>query len=350
MKKILTLTLFLGSIFFSLTGCFALPMEDPIPPPPIARVPEARQLRVAPVTRGNVYNTVFVSATYVPAREERLVFPIDVVGLRISNIYVGLGEDVQEGDIIAAVDWPEIQVHLESAEIALEGLKLELSHLNMRHRQSLREAYILREPLDDSGYVSAVMRLNQRISVAKTEIAHLQDLNMKRFLRATMNGSVSQVVNLTYGMLANHVQTIAVIADSTYSVFEARSPAALEHMHIGDYFIFTMNREQYKMVVADPDELGIERGGFPAVYLVFAEEHPVIFGRQTISTFILLEKAENVLNIHTRALNTAAGRTFVFVMDEQGVRAIRDVEIGLRGSARVEIISGLEEGELVVDE
>ena len=62
---------------------------------------------------------------------------------------------------------------------------------------------------------------------------------------------------------------------------------------------------------------------------------------------VLLASKEGVLWLPPDAIRSAGGRTFVIINSESGPQRV-DVEIGLQTRDRVEILSGLEEGQVVV--
>lgn len=62
---------------------------------------------------------------------------------------------------------------------------------------------------------------------------------------------------------------------------------------------------------------------------------------------VVLERREDVLWLPPAAIRTFGGRTFVIVQERQRQRRV-DVTVGVEGEERVEIRSGLEEGEVVV--
>lgn len=66
-----------------------------------------------------------------------------------------------------------------------------------------------------------------------------------------------------------------------------------------------------------------------------------------VTVTVLLASKEGVLWLPPDAIRSAGGRTFVIVNTESGPQRV-DVEIGLQTLDRVEIVSGLEEGQVVV--
>jgi RND family efflux transporter MFP subunit len=66
-----------------------------------------------------------------------------------------------------------------------------------------------------------------------------------------------------------------------------------------------------------------------------------------VTVTVLLASKEGVLWLPPDAIRSAGGRTFVIINSESGPQRL-DVEIGLQTRDRVEIVSGLEEGQMVV--
>ncbi len=61
---------------------------------------------------------------------------------------------------------------------------------------------------------------------------------------------------------------------------------------------------------------------------------------------VVIESKDNVLWLPPQAIRVFEGRQFVVVQDVQGLRRV-DVTLGIQGSERVEIMSGLSEGQIV---
>jgi hypothetical protein len=66
-----------------------------------------------------------------------------------------------------------------------------------------------------------------------------------------------------------------------------------------------------------------------------------------VTVTVLLASKEGVLWLPPDAIRSAGGRTFVIINSDSGPQRV-DVEIGLQTRDRVEIVSGLEEGRIVV--
>jgi multidrug efflux pump subunit AcrA (membrane-fusion protein) len=66
-----------------------------------------------------------------------------------------------------------------------------------------------------------------------------------------------------------------------------------------------------------------------------------------VTVTVQLANKEAILWLPPDAIRKAGGRTFVIINGETGPERV-DIEIGLQTRDRVEIVSGLEEGQVVV--
>ena len=68
------------------------------------------------------------------------------------------------------------------------------------------------------------------------------------------------------------------------------------------------------------------------------------------TVIITLEEKDGVLWLPPVALRSFQGRTFVVVQEEDGSQRRVDVRVGIESDERVEILEGLEEGQIIIGE
>ena len=61
-----------------------------------------------------------------------------------------------------------------------------------------------------------------------------------------------------------------------------------------------------------------------------------------------LDRREDVLYVNASAVKRMDDKRFVYVQDENGLRAMAEVETGFEAGGFVQILSGLEEGDAVI--
>jgi len=78
------------------------------------------------------------------------------------------------------------------------------------------------------------------------------------------------------------------------------------------------------------------------------EMPPGLRQNQRLTTRILMEEKNNVLTLQRGQFLDSGGSRIAYVLDEDSVAHRRSIEIGARSLAAVEIVNGLNEGEVVV--
>ena len=68
----------------------------------------------------------------------------------------------------------------------------------------------------------------------------------------------------------------------------------------------------------------------------------------TVSISLLLERKEDIIVLPMRYISTYSSRRYVRVLNDEGVPEERDVKLGIQSNNEVEIVSGLEEGDVIV--
>ncbi|MDY7079856.1 MAG: HlyD family efflux transporter periplasmic adaptor subunit, partial [Chloroflexota bacterium] len=85
-----------------------------------------------------------------------------------------------------------------------------------------------------------------------------------------------------------------------------------------------------------------------ATHVALGSDAPDLEVGALVRVTIVLEKKDGVLWLSPAVLQTFRGRTFVIVQEPDGTQRTVDVVTGIESDERVEIVSGLEEGQVVV--
>jgi multidrug efflux pump subunit AcrA (membrane-fusion protein) len=341
--KVLTLLLLLLSAGF-LSGCFALPVEEEYLPPALFNLPEPPPWRTVEVMRGDVELFSTVSATHQPAREEIVRFPI--AGALITGVYVNVGDEVKEGDIIASLDHTDVANDLERLTREEARLLLRIEQLNERHIHTLWMAEVSDVPVDDSFYINQRQDLLEDLYMLRLELDYLHRQFESRMVRATMDGIITDAMAFAERQWSNFGQQVAVIADQNLSIFVVMSREA-QGMQPGERFEMDIAGTYVWVEVVDPAELGIERPETAWTEAILVADGEGIFSSRAIGRIhAVFAKSYDVTYVLSQAVHFVNGRHFVYVL-ENGIRRMRNVEIGLEGTLFTEIIRGLNVGEVV---
>ena len=334
-----------ASMLTFLSGCFFMPVDDPLPPPPTIFIPTDHPFSTVPVQRGDVIHEVKVSAVQVSSRKEQHYFPAD--GVTVLGIYVVIGQTVMEGDIIAALDVIELENEHNELNRTREMSALELSQLEERQRIISRQAADAGIKLDNTSFLWTRDTLRLTIAHLDRLIENVEKQKTDMYVRAAMDGVVTNALVYYEGMRSNSNNIVATVSVELVPTFVVTDDAAA-NMNPGDRFEMTLGKDLYLMVVVDPAELGIDVIYQPPyAYLAFVGTMPGPGFETNGYVHVPVGNVKNVLYIPASLLNRVGGRNFVYVLDN-GLRALREVEPGFESDGYIEIISGLSEGELII--
>jgi multidrug efflux pump subunit AcrA (membrane-fusion protein) len=384
-KKII----FLCSSLILLTACAnpasgprQEPQEGQPTPIPTPIVPDKP---IYEVQRGDVRELLTFSARVSPIQEEAMIFAVDG---KISEVYFTRGDTVQAGDVIAELNTAELETQLiqaraqlesaeirlettlsqleidrRRAEIALEKLELQLDYLeyisfgNPNPQQELEirslELEIELAELTLSSLDNNVTPLLQAdVDTAKLNIETLEKKVEESRLLAPISG---EILSLTFseGENVSAFSSAGIIANvSAYEISALLQAQIMDQLTEGMTVSFTFSdrpSETYNGVIRQlPYPYGSGPDDDDSVHINFDE---TAAGEMSIgdrvSIEIVIEESLGTLWVSPGALRSFNSRYFVVIQSEDGQQRI-DVSIGLESEARVEILDGLEEGQVII--
>ena len=156
---------------------------------------------------------------------------------------------------------------------------------------------------------------------------------------------------------ASAFSTVMVLADPSVMEMTAELGAEdLSEMALGQEALITLRNRPKEAFGGSVRQLPYPYGGGttdasdddPAAHIAIAEDVELEPG-ELATVVIVLEEKENVLWLPPAAIRTFQGRDFVIVQLDEGQKRV-DVLLGIESDERVEIVQGLEEGQIIVGE
>ena len=344
-----------------LPGCDLLPKEETFRTAPLIREYQREEFTQAACTRGDMHLNKTISCVYVPVRSESLKFPIS--GIAYDEFYVKAGDPVTEGQLMAQLDLSDIEQRIEANGREIERLVVRLEHLEQDRQLALERARIeheeeggaaLREARDavDESYDAQRQGLEDALAIARLRLDDYERQLGERQLRAPMDGTVTYVRRVNKGDVSNMNERIVTVADSTMSLFRAETDL-WEHFAPGQPVTVTSSKVDYEAVVTDEAALGLppqakEPGKKAFVYFALTEPTFDLEDNDRGTLSIELDSRENVLRVPASAISTINGETVVYYQDDEGMKAYKSVTVGLQVGDNIEVLSGLEEGDMVI--
>lgn len=327
---LLTITVVLMFVF---SGCTFFPKEEEVLAPPI-KEPDKITYETVAAKRGDIENVIRVAGTFVSVSQKDLYYQDR--GGRLKEIHAVLGDDIKKGDLIAELETDAIENDIQLQEIALK--RAEITYDNAKARY------------DIEGGSKTEMELDQLdVEANRIRLSNLKKELERTKLVASIDGKVAYLTDIKLGEYVNAHQTIARIADPTQLQL-AYSENDVGSFELGMEVDVDYGGEHYVgNVVMTPNSMPEDADEqLKNSVRITVNDLPADVSIGKAATIRLtLEKQSNVIIIPKQVVNNFGNRKFVNVLKDN-IREERDIEVGIENNTEVEVIKGLEEGELII--
>ena len=333
-----------------LSGCFLLPKEAAVPELPLVTPYNGAEYLTTEVTRGDVVLETKVVFAYNPTRKEDLHF--DVAGRSYGAIYVTVGDEVKEGQLLAELDTGAEQEAIRSTELELQRLEIRLDSARKALEIALEEEKLRGgdSTVTSDARQADIEYYEAAIDIRQRKLAEQQkELDGFR-IYAPMDGTVTYVRAVDENSVSGRNENVIRVTDNASSIFSV-STQDWALFPVGQTFTVKSGDAEYLCVSRDPAAFGFstkpDRNGLVTVCLELAEgKGPEGNARGEVR--IVQDRKENVLLLPARAVFTVGDRSYVYFDDESGLKSTREVVCGLSDGSRTEIVEGLKEGDHVI--
>lgn len=323
--------------------------------------PTVIEYKLAVAAIDDVVQSKSLSCEYTQLHKEDISFAVS--GKQISRVYVKEGDDVKKGQLLAELssgnresEIKQLEYQIARNKILLEQLdeneSYEISNrwLNFMYGYSFGSADSLKEGIANLQRNNQYTREDYQDAIAldETQLNLLQKEAKQGRVYAGMNGTVSDIKERLEGTTSTKDEVIMTITDNTDCLFTVKDMSVLSYMAEGKEVEMSISygtgAGTYKLIPHEMDKwedvmmFEIAEGGETVVI------EPGTKGTMTV----VLDEKKQVLTLPTEAIHSADGKSFVYVVGENNMREIKWIEVGLAGKNKVEIVSGLVEGEKVV--
>jgi membrane fusion protein (multidrug efflux system) len=292
-------------------------------------------VEVVTVARGSMSRTTTVTGAVEPLH--RVGVNAQIAGV-LTEVLVEEGDRVSEGQVLARIDDREISAQVRAAEA-----QLRLAESTMERSEALREAQVMT--------VAEYERDRANLEAARAQLDQLRTRQSFATIRSPISGVVTERRLFAGDAVAPQTRLFSIADLGTLIVRLPVSELDVGSLRVGEVVELRMD--------ALPNQTfeGRVRRVFPTAdtttRLVPVEvallgegarrARPGYLARVTFQ----LDERENALLVPVNAVFGTAGAEAVYVVEED--KALRrPVITGLRQSDRIEILSGLTEGETVI--
>ena len=314
------------------------------------------------VTVGEVTLVENVNCEYVQTKEQEVAF--NMGGKIVDKVYVREGDRVEPGDLLVELKTDDMDEQILDLEYEIKRSQLQKSYLDKaeefdKENANLSLIYSRLSGRDYCDYDDTIASIDRNYRYQREDyddkmyfdslkLQELKDELNSRQIRATMSGTVISIKPDLEGSTSKRDDVIMTVVDSSNGLFSANNKEVLDNIQDGqtvkmsvvygsakgDYELVPYNRaawdeEQLFSITYGPDGGGLEVGTSGTITAV-------------------IDSKENVKRIPYSALYEAQDKYYTYTLDENNMRQVQFIEVGLIGNSYVEILSGLEIGQQVI--
>ena len=316
--------------------------------------------RTYTVERGDIVINVELFGRVTPLALATVNFQMDG---HVGNVYVQVNDNVKKGQLLAdLVELKTLQSQtvettdaIQRAQIALEIARLTLE------KYKAEDASSFDIQIQEKQVELAQMDLNEvlikyGIDPSSNALDVLEASVNKAKVFAPVDGVIISGVNP--GRAVTSTTIAFTIGDGTHSeilasVDPGKADETFKNMFEGMPIVATPNNNptlKWSGKIRQlPSPYGTGSSEDKTIHIVLDQIPPtgdLKFG-DTVTVLVQLANKTGILWLPPAAIREVGGRTFVIVNGANGPKRV-DIEVGLQTADRVEVVSGLDEGQVVI--
>jgi RND family efflux transporter MFP subunit len=344
-----------------------------------------RTAAVVIVTRQPLNDSLRLSGEFRPYQE------VDVhakVAGYIQRIYVDVGDKVKEGQTLAILEVPELNAEVIGAQADIQRSRdairkaendlqrAESSHsaahaayARLKQASSAQPGLIAEQELDDAlardkegealvGSAQAALSESQsQLRVTQANQQHYAALEAYARITAPFSGVISKRYADTGSLIqagtSSNTQAMPVVRLAQWSRLRLVLPvpeSAVPGIHLGDSVnvrVPSLNRVLQGKIARFADSLNDETRTMHTEIDVQNPDGTVVNGMYA-ETDLQLEHPQNALTVPIQSVRRKGELGEALVVGRDGTVQSRNVKLGAEGNDRIEILSGLAEGDRVI--
>lgn len=354
MKKVLCMGLSFCLLF---TGCGLLPEEEEMRTAPVIREISDDYFTTATVMTGDVIDYFTVQGKYQKEESQTLTLSSD--GEELKNLYVAVGDKVKAGDVLAELTVGDLDQKLSDQQaLCDEYLKTQEYYESLvaveEEREKLAKQY--GKEYDDSVLTDRKQKLedaSDKYYIADVKLGEIEEQLNKKRLVSGITGVITEVEYLHgWDWGKNTGVKISVESESYGFVFTTDEVDSFPIGAVCEVDLqngSVINAEVVKAVATN------DAGTMVKVTMEPLSDTDAPISGMTGTIKVVKQEVDNVTYVPAGALRKIGEEYAVYVVNADGMRERRIVEIGLKATGnatsddnRVEIISGVTAGEEVI--
>lgn len=324
---------------------------------------EVERVTVIEARGGTVEETVSATGAVEPIRT---ILVTTDPGTRVVAIYFSEQDEVRKGQVLATLDDTDLATQLSQHEANLQLLEMNLASAQQsvqRLRRLFEKGFAARQEVETAEQQVNVYRA--QIEDRKLAMALVKAKQLRTVITAPVAGVVTRKFVVEGGILGDAPKgpgqaqptVIAEIAELGSSEFHANvEQADIVKIRLFQKAAIRLDSFPDRVFQASAREIGLASVPDPTgrvryqVKLRVDKPDGLLLkvGMSGTASFLLARKAQ-VVTLPPPVILQQGEDEFVFVLDKDRAR-LRKIKTGLHGEDMIEVVSGLEPGEQVIDQ
>ena len=339
---------------------------------------------VVQAKRTPLSNTLSIAGEFIPYQEVEL--HAKVAGY-IRNINVDIGDHVRRGQVLAVLEIPELTAQLQSANAGVRHSQEEITHAQnevsraeadhaalhaaaarLKQASEARPGLIAEQELDDAtakdrsseaqvdAAKSALAASRQQLEVSQADREHYSALSEYSRITAPFDGVVTSRYADTGSLIqagTSNVSSMPVVKLSQVNVLRLRIPvpeslaSSVRDGEPADIRVKATGKHLSGKVIRSTDSLDRSTRTMQVEVDVPNGDYKLTPGMYA-DVSLRVQNDPNALTLPLQAINRGADKTTVLLVNSQNHVEEREIQTGIEGSDRIQILSGLNEGDRVI--
>lgn len=240
-----------------------------------------------------------------------------------------------------------VTAHLEEEKATLLAEQGELTQARKNLTQE-QTGLAQKENVSTNTYENQLQNLEDALYIAQLHLSALQKAQRERRIYAGINGMVTYARKISDRTFCEEGKTVIELADMNTLAFVVSGDSA-EYFPVGTKTVVECDGMEYKVEAVEATQLGLPEPeeGTQIAYLHLLQ-NAVLENGDSGKVEVILEESRDTLYIEKEAIHTMNGKHFVYMLNEDGLRMMQDVTVGIVSGGYIEIKKGLSEGDSVI--
>ena len=313
--------------------------------------------------RDDLYSVVAIKCEYSKNAEQEVFFPVS--GKKIDKVYVNIGDEVKKGDVLASLNIGSLKTDIEDLEYSIKRNELLLGYVSEQESLDMQSVYLDfaysggfaqgNEEYKDNRLKSITegndrteQGYNDTLEFDKRKLSKLKKDYSDSMVYADFDGTVSYVADGLEGSTTNIEKCIMRIIDNEEGYFETEASDYVSYFSEGEKLnmkvLFGDGKGEYELLPMNMDQWGDKQ-----YFSIASGEKTAELGAGSRGEiYIVTDERKDALCIPVSTVRYAGDDSYVYVLNDSGLRDVRWITTGIEYDGKVEVTSGLEEGEKVI--